>query len=127
MGRVLHFEIHASDPDRAERFYVSVFGWTAQSIGGPVDYRLLTTGPPGEIGIDGAILKRHGDDPEDGDAVSAYVCTIGVDSIDETERAVVEAGGRQVADRMEVPGVGLLSYFRDTEGNRFGALQPVSG
>jgi predicted enzyme related to lactoylglutathione lyase len=40
---------------------------------------------------------------------------------------VVAAGGRQVADRMEVPGVGLLSYFNDTEGNIFGALQPVSG
>ena len=124
MGRVLHFEIHAADPDRAERFYVEVFGWTAQGIGGPVDYRLLTTGAEGEAGIDGAILQRQGADPEEG-AVNAYVCTIGVDSIGETERAVVAAGGRQVSDRMEVPGVGDLSYFKDTEGNIFGALQPV--
>ena len=126
MGRVLHFEIHAADPDRAERFYVEVFGWTAQGIGGPVDYRLLTTGAEGEAGIDGAILQRQGGEPEEDQAVNAYVCTIGVDSIEETERAVVAAGGRQVSDRMEVPGVGDLSYFKDTEGNIFGALQPVS-
>ncbi|MCW3004913.1 MAG: Glyoxalase family protein [Conexibacter sp.] len=127
MGRVLHFEIHAGDPDRAQRFYVDVFGWTVQRVGGPVDYRLLTTGPAGEPGIDGAILQRQGGEPEEGQPVNAYVCTISVDSIEETERAVAAAGGRQVADRMQVPGVGDLSYFKDTEGNLFGALQPVSG
>jgi predicted enzyme related to lactoylglutathione lyase len=127
MGRVVHFEIHAGDPDRAERFYVDVFGWAVERIGGPVDYRLLTTGPAGDRGIDGAILQRRGDAPQEGQAVNAFVCTIAVDSIEDTERAVATAGGRQVADRMEVPGVGLLSYFNDTEGNIFGALQPVSG
>jgi predicted enzyme related to lactoylglutathione lyase len=127
MGRVLHFEIHAADPDRAERFYTGVFGWTVQRFGGPVDYRLLTTGPPEETGIDGAILQRQGDaEPAEGQPVNAYVCTIGVDSIEETEKAVVGAGGQQVVERMEVPNVGLLSYFKDTEGNIFGALQPVT-
>jgi predicted enzyme related to lactoylglutathione lyase len=125
MGRVIHFEIHADDTDRAQRFYTEVFGWNAQSYGGPVDYRLLTTGPDGEIGINGAILQRQGPRPEAGAPVSAYVCTIQVDSIEETERAVPAAGGEQVLDRMEVPEVGQLAYFRDTEGNVFGALQPV--
>ena len=122
---MLHFEIHAADPDRAERFYVEVFGWTAQGVGGPVDYRLLTTGAEGEAGIDGAVVQRQGPEPEEGLAVNAYVCTIGVESIEETERAVVAAGGQQVAERVEVPEVGRLSYFKDTEGNIFGALQPA--
>jgi uncharacterized protein len=125
MGRVIHFEIHAADPDRAERFYTGVFGWTAQRYGGPVDYRLLTTGPDDQPGINGAILQRQGAPPEDAAPVDAYVCTIQVDSIEETERAVADAGGRQVVDRMEVPEVGLLSYFKDPEGNIFGALQPA--
>jgi predicted enzyme related to lactoylglutathione lyase len=127
MGRVLHFEIHASDPDRAERFYAGVFGWTVQRIGGPVDYRLVTTGPAEENGIDGAILQRQGDDPAKSQPVNGYVCTIGVDSLEETELAVAAAGGQQVVERMEVPGVGDLAYFNDTEGNVFGALQPVRG
>jgi predicted enzyme related to lactoylglutathione lyase len=126
MGRVIHFEIHADDTDRAERFYTEVFGWGVQRYGGPVDYRLLSTGPDGQTGINGAILKRQGAGPEPGQPVNSYVCTIGVDSIEETERAVPDAGGEQVLDRMEVPGVGQLSYFKDTEGNIFGALQPIS-
>src|SRR3954468_6390659 len=71
MGRVIHFEIHAGDPDRAERFYTGVFGWTAQAYGGPTDYRLLSTGEDGTLGINGAILKRMGDGPASGDAVNA--------------------------------------------------------
>ena len=128
MGRVIHFEIQAADPDRAERFYTGVFGWSAQAIGGPMDYRLLMTGDDATTGINGAILRRGGGgEPVEGAAVNAFVCTIAVDSIEETERAVPAAGGVQVLDRMEVPDVGLLSYFKDTEGNIFGALQPVNG
>ena len=126
MGRVIHFEIQAADPDRAERFYTSVFGWSVQPVGGPMDYRLLTTGADGTPGINGAILRRAAGEPGEGDAVNGYICTISVDSIEETERAVPEAGGQQVLDRMEIPEVGQLSYFKDTEGNIFGALQPVS-
>ncbi len=44
MGRVVHFEIHATDPDRAERFYTDVFGWNVTRWGGADDYRLVTTG-----------------------------------------------------------------------------------
>jgi predicted enzyme related to lactoylglutathione lyase len=127
MGRVIHFEIHAEDTDRAEAFYTGLFGWTAERYGGPVDYRVLTTGPDGSLGINGAILARQGDGPGESEPVNAFVCTIEVDAIEETERAVPEAGGQQVVERMEVPGVGQLSYFKDTEGNIFGALEPVSG
>jgi predicted enzyme related to lactoylglutathione lyase len=125
MGRVIHFEIHAADPDRAERFYSGVFGWTAQHFGGPVDYRLLTTGPGDEVGVNGAILRRQGAGPVADAPVSGYVCTIQVDSIEDIERAVPAAGGEQVVERMDVPDVGQLAYFKDTEGNIFGALQPV--
>lgn len=30
MRRIVHFEIHASDPQRAIEFYESVFGWKFQ-------------------------------------------------------------------------------------------------
>ena len=56
MGRVVHFEIHAADPDRAERFYRRVFGWEINRWeGAPVDYRLITTG-----GDDEAAVKEAG-------------------------------------------------------------------
>jgi predicted enzyme related to lactoylglutathione lyase len=124
MGRVVHFEIHAEDLDRAEGFYTEVFGWEVHKFDGPVDYRLLNTGPNSEAGIDGALTERRLD--RNGDAVIAYVCTVQVDDIEATEAKVKEAGGEQVVDRQEIPEVGQLSYFKDTEGNIFGAMQPAS-
>jgi predicted enzyme related to lactoylglutathione lyase len=124
MGRVVHFEIHADDVDRAESFYTQVFGWQVQRYGGPVDYRLLNTGPKDQAGIDGALMQRRGE--VKGDGMAAFVCTIQVEDISATEEKVKEAGGEQVVDRQQIPDVGQLSYFKDTEGNVFGALQPAS-
>jgi predicted enzyme related to lactoylglutathione lyase len=125
MGRVVHFEIHCHDLDRAERFYASVFGWKIERWeGAPIDYRLVTTGDEGP-GINGALTERRGE--VDGTAVIAYVNTIEVDDIEATERAVVEAGGEQVTERHEIPGVGQHTYFKDTEGNIFGALESEPG
>jgi predicted enzyme related to lactoylglutathione lyase len=125
MGRVIHFEIHATDPERAVRFYEGLFGWQISELGGPVDYWLVSSGPDDEPGIDGAIMRRMGSEPTGNQDVTAFVCTIEVDSIEETERAVPDAGGEQVVPRQEIPGVGKVSYFRDTEGNVFGALEPA--
>ena len=111
MGRVVHFEIHAADPDRAERFYRRVFAWQiSRWEAAPVDYRLITTGADGEPGIDG-------------NAVTAFVCTVSVDDLAAVEAAEPEAGGEQVVDRQELENVGSFAYFKDTEGNIFGAMQ----
>jgi predicted enzyme related to lactoylglutathione lyase len=123
MGRVVHFEIHAGDPDLAERFYTEVFGWAVRRWEGPVDYRLVTTGPDDRPGINGAIVERRGE--VGGQAVNAYVCTVEVESIEATEDVVRAAGGEQITERAEVPGVGHVSYFKDPEGNTFGAIQPA--
>lgn len=125
MGRVVHFEIHASDLDRAERFYRDVFGWDVQKFDGPIDYRLLNTGSKNETGIDGALVERRGG--SGGDSVNAYVCTVHVDDIKAVEQKVKDSGGEQVVERQEIADVGQLSYFRDTEGNIFGAMQPAAG
>ena len=61
--------------------------------------------------------------PIDGQAVIAYVNTIDVRDIGVTEQAVAAGGGQQVLDRMTIPGVGYVSYFKDTEGNVFGTIQ----
>jgi predicted enzyme related to lactoylglutathione lyase len=124
MGRVVHFEIHAEDLDRAEGFYTEVFGWDVHKFDGPVDYRVINTGPNSETGIDGALTERRANGH--GDAVIAYVCTVQVEDIAATETKVKEAGGEQVVDRQEIPEVGQLSYFKDTEGNVFGAMEPAS-
>lgn len=125
MGRVVHFEIHADDPERAAEFYRGVFGWQIEKTKSPVDYWLVTTGPDSDPGVNGAVLRRMGGAPGDGQAVNAFVNTIEVDSIEDTERKVPGAGGEQVVARDEIPGVGKVSYFKDTEGNIFGGLEPT--
>jgi predicted enzyme related to lactoylglutathione lyase len=38
MGRVIHFEIHSADLDRAQAFYTAVFGWKfTHWDGAPID------------------------------------------------------------------------------------------
>ncbi|HEY6397060.1 MAG TPA: VOC family protein [Solirubrobacteraceae bacterium] len=123
MSRVIHFEIHCADLDRAERFYTDVFGWTIQRMTGPMDYRLINTGPDSEPGINGALVGRRGE--IDGEAVIAYVCTINVEDLDAIQNKVLADGGVIALERMEVPEVGDLAYYKDTEGNIFGVLQPV--
>lgn len=62
--------------------------------------------------------------PIDGEAVIAYVCTMGVEDLDATIDAVEKNGGTVTQPKDVIPGIGWLAYFRDTEGNIFGAMQP---
>ncbi len=115
MPRVIHFEIPADDPQRAVRFYEQALGWQISTWGGPDDYWLAKTGEQPEMGIDGAIMRRQ---PGQG-----VVNTVGVSSVDEYCRRVVEAGGRVLQPKMPIPGVGYFAYCADTEGNNFGIME----
>jgi hypothetical protein len=129
MNRVVHFEIHAKDLDRTQKFYQEVFGWTITDMGPQMgNYRVVETGENTAgsqwNGINGGITPRHGEGPKGGEPVNAYVCTIEVENIDETLEKIAKAGGTIALEKMEVPGVGLLAYRKDPEGNIFGVLQP---
>ena len=58
MPRVVHFEIHATDPERAVKFYTTAFGWEMHKWEGPAEYWLIRTGPADQRGIDGG-APRH--------------------------------------------------------------------
>lgn len=120
MPRVVHFEVHADDPQRAIRFYSTAFGW-AFSQYGPQEYWLITTGPDEQPGINGGLVRRRG--AIDGQAVTAFVCTVDVESVDASLAQVLELGGQLALEKMPIPGVGWLAYARDTEGNVFGMMQ----
>jgi predicted enzyme related to lactoylglutathione lyase len=123
MPRVIHFEIHADQPERAVQFYTDVFGWTFEKWGGPMEYWLITTGEDGEAGINGGLMKRQGPGPVDGQAVNSYVCTVDVPELDTYMQRAREHGGEIVVDKMPIPGVGWLAYAKDTDGNIFGMMQ----
>jgi len=120
MGRVIHFEIHAEQPERAVKFYTAVFGWEFNKWPGPMDYWLVKTGPDGQPGINGGLIKRHG--PIDGQAVLAYVCTVDTKNVDDAVKTITANGGTIALPKMPIPGVGWLAYAKDTEGNIFGIM-----
>ena len=121
MSRVIHFEIHADEPQRAVDFYRNIFDWQIIKWEGPADYWLITTGPDTEAGINGAIVKRP--HPISGNTANAFVCTIDVPSVDEAIAKITSQGGTIELHKMAVPQVGWLAYAKDTEGNIFGILQ----
>ncbi len=120
MPKVIHFEIAAENPERAQAFYVDVLGWTITNWDGPVDYWLATTGAEGEPGINGAIMHAR---PE----WQRVVNTIDVEDLDATVAKVEANGGRVVQPRMAVPGIGYMAYCQDTEGIIFGLMQADEG
>ena len=122
MSRVVHFVIHAVNPARASQFYNSVFGWVIQKVG-DLDYWLITTGLPEQPGIDGGLFPRRGPVPIEPNPISAFVCSIDVESIDSTMGQVVTAGGTVVVPKRAFTGIGWSAYCKDTEGNIFGLSQ----
>jgi predicted enzyme related to lactoylglutathione lyase len=117
MSKVVHFELPADDPQRAIAFYKKAFGWTITKWEGPFDYWLVTTGSDDELGINGAIIPR---------IMSEQVTTdtIGVESLDNSLKKIVEAGGTIKQPKQAIPGIGYIAYCTDTEGNLFGVIQP---
>ena len=116
MGRVVHFEITADDPERAVRFYSQVFGWFVEKWQGPEDYWSCSTGEETEPGINGAIMRRPA-------TFGGTIDTMDVDDIDKAIERVKEAGGELVQERHTIPYVGYHAYCTDTEGNVFGLMQ----
>src|SRR5438067_1167383 len=120
-SRPTHFEIPVDDPDRAEKFYGDVFGWTFNRYpGAPSYYGLAATGDT-QPGIDGALFQRT--------EGSATTITMSVDSIEDALAKVEGAGGTVVQGKTPVPTMGWFATCKDTEGNTFGvfATDPNAG
>ena len=131
MNRVIHFEIQADDLERAKKFYQNALGWKIEKWGAAdsgvgMEYWVLKTGEG--PGIDGGMYKRS--QHPGGEKFYTYDCTIQVQDIDKAMADVKSNGGKIVAnsdgkEKMEIPGLGWFARAFDTEGNRFGLMQPT--
>jgi predicted enzyme related to lactoylglutathione lyase len=112
---VVHFEIFASDVERARKFYERVFGWKFE-VAGPPDFYLIVTGPDTDPGItQGLIAKRSG--PAAQGPLNSFRCTISVSSIVDCLSAVEAAGGKLRSAIVDIPDVGQVAEVSDTEDN----------
>jgi predicted enzyme related to lactoylglutathione lyase len=110
-----HFAINADDVERAKAFYGKVFGWKFASWGPPGFYQIEGSGVMGALQGRRELVK--------GTRTIGFECTIGVPSIDAVEKSVKASGGTVALERSVIVGVGTLMFFRDPEGNVFGAMQ----
>lgn len=127
MDPVVHFELPAEDRERAGAFYSSAFGWEVEVLGPEMGgYALVVTTateagrPTGAGEINGGIYTRD----DSGSAQTARV-VIGVEDADAALARIEQAGGSVERPVHEIPGVGRLGFFTDTEGNRMSVLQPA--
>ncbi len=109
MSKVIHFEFGADEPKRAIKFYENVFRWKITKYPGNVDYWMVKAGDDSEMGTNGAIAPR-----QKGWAISN---SIGVPSVDEYIERIEMNGGEVTTEKMAVPNMGYMAYFKDTEGN----------
>ncbi len=126
MNPVVHFEMPASDKKRVSGFYSKVFGWQMMQMGQEFgNYLLATTtesddkGPKKPGAINGGFFER-----KDYELNRVPHLVIAVDNLQESIKAVEEAGGKILGEPMDIPNIGLYVSFRDTEGNIVGMLQP---
>ncbi|HEU0236072.1 MAG TPA: VOC family protein [Candidatus Limnocylindrales bacterium] len=131
---VVHFEIHASDPQKLIDYYSELLGWTfAQYGGGEQPYWVIDTGEgaignaaeKAGLGINGGLTQRGGPPPEIGAPVNGCNIVVGVEDVDELMRRGIELGGTEALPATDYPGIGRGGYLIDPDGNVFGLISPV--
>ena len=131
---VVHFEIHASEPQTLIDFYSNLLGWTFQSYGSDEQpYWVIDTGEgaignaAGEkgLGINGGLTQRAGASPKIGAPVNGCNIVVGVEDVDGLMARGVELGATEALPAQDWPGIGRGGYLIDPDGNVFGLISPV--
>jgi predicted enzyme related to lactoylglutathione lyase len=116
---IVWFEIPADNPERAKKFYGSLFGWKIERFPGVADYWHIDTGSGDRTRDGGLIARKHPDQP-----VTNYVA---VSSVDESAVKVEKLGGTICKPKTAVPHMGYFIICRDTEGNEFALWEVDEG
>jgi len=122
---IVHFEIPSDDIERTKKFYTDLFGWKIEkwpgtndsqltsTAGQPMEYLMVTTtDDKGNKAVGGGMMKRQMPEQQ----ITNY---ISVRSVDEYKSKVEKLGGKVVAPKKAVPGMGYFALGLDTENNSF--------
>jgi predicted enzyme related to lactoylglutathione lyase len=128
---VVHFELHASDPQRLIDFYGQLLGWRFSQFG-DAPYWSIETGEgaigmdsPGR-GINGGLTQRRGPAPERGAPVNGCNVVIGIDGdVDELFHKALDLGAAEAVAPETMEGIGRVGYLLDPDGNVFGLIAPL--
>lgn len=125
MNSVVHFELPMDNKARAMKFYEQTFGWQLKDMGADMgNYILATTTDSGDKGpinpgaINGGMAER-------GQQITAPSFAVDVPNIDEAMEKIKAGGGEIVGEKMNVGEMGVMVYFKDTEGNLLSLWQTL--
>ncbi len=108
---IVWFEIPADNPERAKKFYGSLFGWNIKLFPGMTEYWHIDTGGGDDTPDGGMIARKHPEQP-----ITNYVS---VKSVTESMAKVEKLGGKICMSKTAVPQMGYFAICQDTENNTF--------
>jgi predicted enzyme related to lactoylglutathione lyase len=120
-GRFVWRDLMTTDPEKAETFYTSLFGWTVNpmDMGEAGVYRMFRNGDQDFGGI-GPVDAAQGVPPH-------WVSYIATPNVDETTAKAIQLGGSSPMPGMDIPAVGRFSVVIDPQGAAFCPFTDTSG
>lgn len=115
-----HFAIYFDNMERAKNFYADVFDWGFNSFG-QSDFLQIKADKSDHGALIGALQSRKFSPvPE---KIIGLECSFAVENIDSTIEKAKTNGGQILMNKTEIPYVGWVTKFLDTEGNLICAVE----
>jgi uncharacterized protein len=112
---IIHVELSTHDREASGKFYADVFGWEIRQIP-EMNYATFRTGE----GVGGGLNPISDSNPAG--TITFYIET---DDVDVTLKDIAAHGGKILAEKLEIPGVGWFGVFQDPSGNIVSLLKPL--
>ena len=125
-----HFEIHATDVERAKAFYAGLFGWSFAPMPGAeaMGYHLIDGDEVGmDKGLTAGLMRRMGEAPAPGSPIRGGTMTFAVADCDTSYAWALANGGAEALPPTDYPGIGRCAYVEDGQGNIVGMITPEKG
>ena len=122
-GTPIWYELATSDADAASAFYAEIVGWTIEPRPpGDMDYRMIAVAEGDNAGA----IAGIGAGTPAAAATPGWRFYIGVDDVDATAAAIVDAGGSIAIQPFDLPGVGRMALAADPQGIAFFVMRGAS-
>jgi len=107
-----HIQLPANDLNRVKNFYKTVFNWNFENL----QKDIILFNPMEGMGGSFKLVKEISANT----CVLPYIC---VEDIEKTLELIIENNGSLIEIKTEIPGLGYVAKFSDTEGNVIALLE----
>jgi predicted enzyme related to lactoylglutathione lyase len=119
-------ELHTNDREKANAFYNTLFGWTAEAVPMGPDYTYHLLKRKGSDESFAGSHQQEGDELKNG-VPSHWLVSLGTNDVDAATAKASELGATVVIPPADIPNVGRFSVLNDPQGAAFGLLTYSDG